>query len=198
MYKVTILLSGGIDSSVLLAWCSDQGIECQPLFVDYGQVTAPRELSAAEKVSKHYKYSLESVEIPNVSHITRNQITDPANSTNPFYPNRNLLLLTIGSLHAFENKNQGVGIGAIRAMNSTPFPDVNPTFFNQFSTLVETSLNFQLAIVTPFIDLTKTEVVKIGQKLQVPFKLTYSCLTNKEKPCGNCESCISRREALEE
>jgi 7-cyano-7-deazaguanine synthase len=198
MYKVTVLLSGGIDSSVLLAWCKNQEIECQPLFFDYGQVTASRELNAAEKISKKMGFALEKVTISNVSSLTKNQITDPSQSTSPFYPNRNLLLLTLGSMHAYENKNQGVGIGAIRAVNSTPFPDMSHTFFDEFTKLVETSLNYKLAILVPFIDLTKTEVVKIGRNLQVPLELTYSCLTTSDRPCGSCESCISRKEAMGE
>jgi 7-cyano-7-deazaguanine synthase len=198
MYKVTILFSGGIDSSVLLAWCKSQGIDCQPLFLDYGQVTASREFSAAEKISKKMGLPLEKVTIPDVSSLTRNQITDPSHSTNPYYPNRNLLLLTIGSLHAYENKNQGVGIGAIRAVGSTPFPDLSQMFFDEFTKLVETSLNYKLAILTPFLDLTKTEVVKIGRNLHVPIELTYSCLTNSDRPCEFCESCISRKVALGE
>lgn len=198
MYRVTVLFSGGIDSSVLLAWCKEQGIDCQPLFLDYGQVTALREFSAAEKISKNMGLPLEKVTIPDVSSLTRNQITDPSYSTNPYYPNRNLILLTIGSLHAYENNNQGVGIGAIRAVGSTPFPDLSQKFFDEFTKLVETSLNYKLAILTPFIDLTKTEVVKIGQNLHVPIELTYSCLTNSDRPCESCESCISRKEALGE
>lgn len=198
MYKVTVLFSGGIDSSVLLAWCKNQGIDCQPLFLDYGQVTASREFHAAKKISKKMGFPLEKVTVPDVSSLTRNQITDPSQSTNPYYPNRNLLLLTIGSLHAYENRNQGVGIGAIRAVGSTPFPDLSQIFFDEFTKLVETSLNYKLAILTPFIDLTKIEVVKIGRNLHVPIELTYSCLTNSDRPCEFCESCISRKEALGE
>lgn len=198
MYKVTVLFSGGIDSSVLLAWCKDQEIDCQPLFLDYGQVTASRELNSAEIISEKMGLTLEKVTIPDISSLTKNQITDPSNSRNPFYPNRNLLLLTLGSLHAYENKNDGVGLGAIHAVGSTSFPDLSQKFFDEFTTLVDTSLNYKLAILTPFIDLTKAEVIKIGRNLHVPFELTYSCLTNSNQPCGFCESCISRKEALGE
>jgi 7-cyano-7-deazaguanine synthase len=198
MYKITILFSGGMDSSVLLAWCKKQGIECQPLFVDYGQVTASKEFSAAEIISKKLNMPLEKITISDVSSLTKNQITDPSHSKNPFYPNRNLLLLTLGSLHAYENKNDGVGIGAIRAEGSTPFPDLSQTFFDEFTKIVETSLNYKLAIITPFIELTKKEVAKIGKNLDVPFELTYSCLTNNNQPCGFCESCISRNDVLGE
>jgi 7-cyano-7-deazaguanine synthase len=198
MYKVTVLFSGGVDSSVLLAWFKNQEVQCQPLFVDYGQITASREFMAAEKISKKMDFNIKKVTIPDISSLTRNQITDPSHSKNPYYPNRNLLLLTLGSLHAYENKNEGVGIGAIRAEGSTPFPDLSQLFFNEFAKLADISLNYKLAILTPFIDLTKTEVVKIGRNLGVPFDLTYSCLTNSDRPCEFCESCISRKEALEE
>ena len=196
MYNVTILFSGGIDSSVLLALFKDQGIKCHPLFVDYGQITAVREYDAAKKISKNLGLKLEKVTIPDISSLTTNQLTNPSVSQNPFYPNRNLLLLTIGSLHAFENKNQGVGIGAIKAIGTTPFPDISLPFLNEFEKLVAISLNYQLAILSPFIDMTKKEVVKIGRNLDVPFDLTYSCLTNSERPCEVCESCISRKDVL--
>jgi len=198
MYKVTVLFSGGVDSSVLLAWFKKQEIECQPLFIDYGQVTGSMELSSAKKISEKMGFELEKITIPNVSSLTKNQITDPANSQNPFFPNRNLLLLSLGSLHAYENKNQGVGIGAIGADGSTPFPDISQIFFDEFSKVVRTSLNYELAILTPFLELTKTEVVKIGRNLHVPFEITYSCLTKNDVPCEICESCISRKKALGE
>lgn len=197
MYSATVLLSGGIDSSVLLAWLTNQGIRCQPLFVDYGQSSASRELIAAQVISSKMDLTLDRVTIPNVSSLTKNQITDPSYSTNPFYPNRNLLLLTIGSLHAYEHRNQGLGMGAIRAVGTTSFPDLSHTFFSEFKKLVTTSLNYNLAILTPFTDLTKAEVVKIGRDLHVPLDLTYSCLTSSNRPCGLCESCVSRKEVLE-
>jgi 7-cyano-7-deazaguanine synthase len=198
MYNITILFSGGIDSSVLLALFKDQGIECHPLFVDYGQITAVREYNAAKKISKNLGLKLEKVSIPDISSLTTNQLTNPSISQNPFYPNRNLLLLTIGSLHAFENKNQGVGIGVIKASGTTHFPDISQPFLDEFAKIVAISLNYQLAILTPFLDMTKREVVKFGRNLDVPFELTYSCLTNNKRPCEICESCISRMDALGE
>jgi 7-cyano-7-deazaguanine synthase len=194
MHKVTVLLSGGIDSSVLLALLKDQGIESSPIFIDYGQATAKREYKAATEISLKMGLNLEKISVPNISKITTNQLTRPEISKNPFYPNRNLLLLTLGSIHAFENKHQGVAIGVIKAIGTIPFPDIQMVFFDKFIDLVAQSLNYELAILTPFIEMSKEEVVAIGKKLNVPLELTYSCLANNDSPCGECESCISRAE----
>lgn len=197
MYKVTTLFSGGIDSSVLLALFKDQGLECTPLFIDYGQVTTEREYRAAAEVSKKMGLELEKISVPDVSKITINQLTRPESSQNPFYPNRNLLLLTLGSIYAYENKHQGVGIGVIKAIGTTPFPDIQQGFFDEFANLVTKSLNYKLGILVPFIDMSKDEIVEIGKKLKVPLELTYSCLVKNDPPCGECESCTSREEVLE-
>ena len=194
MYKVTVLFSGGIDSSVLLTFLKDQGVECVPLFIDYGQTTAKREYEAADKISKQIGLEIEAISIPDISKITTNQLTRPDASQNPFYPNRNLLLLTIGSTYAYEKKHQGVAIGIIKAIGTTPFPDINQMFFDKFADIVAKSLNYDLAILTPFIDMSKEEVIEIGKNLNVSIELTYSCFVNNDHPCGECESCLSRED----
>lgn len=197
MYKITVLFSGGIDSSVLLALLRDQRVKSTPLFIDYGQTTARREYIAAIEISKKMGLELEKISVPDISKITINQLTRPKTSQNPFYPNRNLLLLTLGSIYAYENRHQGVGIGVVKAIGTTPFPDIQQKFFDTFADLITKSLNYELAILTPFIEMSKEEVAEIGKKLNVPLELTYSCLANNDYPCGKCESCISREEVLE-
>lgn len=197
MYKVTVLFSGGIDSSILLALLKDQSVESTPLFIDYGQIPAERECKAATQISKKMRLKLEKISVPNISEITINQLTRPETSQNPFYPNRNLLLLTLGSIHTYENRHQGIGIGVIKAIGTTPFPDINKRFFDKFADLVTQSLNYELAVLTPFIEMSKEEVIEIGKRLNVPLELTYSCLVSNDYPCGKCESCIAREEVLE-
>ena len=198
MYKATVLLSGGIDFSVLLALLKDQGVETTPFFVDYGQITAEREFKAAIQISKKMGFKLEKISAPNCSKITVNQLTSPKTSQNPFYPNRNLMLLTFGSIHAYENKHHGVAMGVIKAIGTTPFPDLQQVFFHKSEHLISISLDYELAILTPFIEMSKEEVVEIGKKLNVPLELTYSCLASNDNPCGKCESCLSRKEVMGE
>ena len=197
MHKVTVLFSGGIDSSVLLAFLLNQGLESVPLFIDYGQVTARREYKAAVEISKEFGLNIEKITVPEISKFTINQLTRPDISQNPFYPNRNLLLLTLGSNLAFKNKHQGVAIGIIKAIGTTLFPDIQQIFFDKFTDLISQSLNYDLAILTPFIEMSKEEVVEIGKNLNVPLELTYSCFVGDNYPCGECESCVSRKNVLE-
>jgi 7-cyano-7-deazaguanine synthase len=56
----------------------------------------------------------------------------------------------------------------------------------------------EIRIEAPFSNLQKSEVLKIGKQLGVPFELTWSCYRNEEKHCGRCESCMNRKNAFKE
>lgn len=188
MHNVTVLLSGGIDSSVMLALLLEQKISCFPLFINYGQVTAKRELEAASEICDNYNLKLEQVDISNVSKFTLNQLTNPALSNNPYYPNRNLLLIVIGSIRAYEEKHNGVAIGII---NTISFPDCTNEFLNYANKSISGGLGREIALIAPFSNLSKHEVVKIGKQLKVPLEKTFSCIASNIA-CGYCGSCKDR------
>jgi 7-cyano-7-deazaguanine synthase len=56
----------------------------------------------------------------------------------------------------------------------------------------------EIRIEAPFSNLQKSEVLKIGKQLGVPFDLTWSCYRGEEKHCGRCESCLNRKNAFKE
>jgi len=55
----------------------------------------------------------------------------------------------------------------------------------------------KINIVVPFLKKNKSEIIKIGQKLRVPFEITWSCYAGKKKPCGKCDSCFYRNRGFE-
>lgn len=192
MHNVTVLLSGGIDSSVMLALLLEQKINCSPLFINYGQITAKRELESALKICDNYSLKLEQVNISDVSRITLNQLTNPSLSKNPFFPNRNLILIVIGSMFSYEKNYNGIAIGIIKTLS---YPDCTNEFLTSARELVSKSLNKEIALIAPLSNLSKFEVVEMGKHLKVPLEKTFSCIVSNI-PCGYCESCKDRAAVL--
>lgn len=178
---------------MMLYWLRSKNFDCHPIFINYGQISFKGELNAARKISDSLKFKLLEIDIPGLSKNIKNQLTCPEKSSNSFFPNRNLILLSIASMISYENKYDGVAIGLIR----TPiYPDTKKNFIENYEKLNHIGLGKKISIIAPFIDMNKNEVVEIGNNLKVPYSNTYSCFTNQDSHCGNCESCKDRKKAL--
>jgi len=187
-----ILLSGGIDSTVLLGELLVEGIQCSPLFVDYGQRAASRELVAAERISKHYNAPLSRIALSSFGDMFRNMLTD-SKSSDPVFPARNMLLLTIASQIAYERHLDAVAIGIIRG---PAYPDCDRPFLEAAESALSKALRRRIPILAPFTDINKIEVALLGRALKAPLKDTYSCFIGGTSHCGKCPSCIDRRIAM--
>jgi len=191
--KVCHLLSGGIDSSILLYWLVSKDYEVKPLFINYGQVAAPGEFRCAKYHCKKNGLKLEEVDIPKISKLTLNKLTSPNSSENLFYPNRNMLLLSIAGIYAYEDRCDVISIGLVKA---GVFPDATREFIEQSTNLLCTSLGKQIAVISPFLSLDKKEAVYIGKQLNVSIFNTYSCVANPLTACSVCDKCKERSDVL--
>ena len=90
-------------------------------------------------------------------------------------------------------------IGAV-AEDSSGYPDCRPEFYEAFQETVDlgTKPETNIQIRTPVIAMKKAEIVKIGQQLAAPLKLTWSCYKESEIACGSCDSCALRLRAFRE
>jgi 7-cyano-7-deazaguanine synthase len=80
------------------------------------------------------------------------------------------------------------------------YPDSSPMFFDSFNktaTLGRFTGSKTGKVILPFAKLDKSEIVKLGARLKVPFELTWSCYTSSKRPCGRCLSCILRARSFE-
>jgi 7-cyano-7-deazaguanine synthase len=193
--EVIVLLSGGIDSTVLLAELLRERIGCKCLFVDYGQRAGAEEYAASKRISHSMNVELIRVVLGSFSGRFRNILTQDNPSLSSVFPARNMLLLTLAAQIGFEEHARAVAIGVIM---TTKYPDCTKEFLESAERSITLALGEKMAVLSPFSQLTKGQVVEIGRTLDVPFELTYSCFRGGRKHCGKCEACKERREALEE
>ena len=197
-------LSGGMDSCVTAA-IAFQSYELALLHVNYGQRTEKRELKAFNDIADFYKISKRLVidyahlaEIGGSSLIDFSREITKADLLNKeipssYVPFRNANILSACTSWAEVLGAERIFIGAVYE-DSSGYPDCRPEFFRAFKKVIDigTKPGTKIKIETPVIHFTKSEIVKKGLELNVPFHLTWSCYKNEDEACGECDSCALR------
>lgn len=198
--RAGLLISGGLDSCVLLVKLAEEGWEITPLYVRAGLVWESVELIWIQRFLNRVNLPglkpLHPLDLPvediYQSHwsTTGESVPGPHSHDSAVYlPGRNLLLLSKAAVYCALNE---IGVIALGPLKGNPFPDSTPDFFRGFQRLASSALTHPLKILTPFINLSKTEVIGLGKKL--PLELTYSCIRPVgETHCGDCNKCAERR-----
>lgn len=216
MKKVLVLSSGGVDSTTCLGMAIDKyGVENTiALSVLYGQKHS-KELEAAKAVAEYYgvehisldlgkifQYSDCSLlshsdeEIPHESYAEQLDKTD-GTPVSTYVPFRNGLFLSTAASIALSKDCEVIYYGAHSDdAAGNAYPDCSEVFNNAMNTAIYEGSGRQLRIEAPFVTWTKSQVVKKGLELNVPYHLTWSCYEGHEKPCGVCGTCIDRAEAF--
>ena len=208
--KAVVLLSGGMDSLVASAWAHER-YDTAFLHVNYGQRTQAREKRAFHDIATHYSVTqILEVDISYLRDIGGSSLTDSSipirkngvdELTIPpsYVPFRNTHLLAIGISWAEVISAAAIVIGAVES-DSSGYPDCRKEYFDAFRRLVEVGTKPETSIVieTPLIGMTKSEIVRLGTALGVPFELSWSCYEREDEACGLCDSCRLRLRAFEE
>lgn len=194
--KVVCLSSGGVDSSVILYMLKQKKYEILPLFIDYGHKSAQMEIKSLVEVCKDLQIEPKIMKLDELKTISSG-LTDPniSHIENPFFPNRNLLFLTIAASFAFQNSINIISIGLL---DNVVFPDQTKEFVSNAEKAISTSLGHEIKILAPLIELDKKEVVGLAKKYEIPLEMTYSCYLGEPQSCGNCKACIERKLAMDE
>lgn len=203
--KVVVLHSGGLDSSVLLYHLRDQGLEVFPLSIWYGQRHA-RELEFASILAGHTFPSRhvdlqELAEVLKGSSQTDSEVEVPEghyaadNMSITVVPNRNMILFAVATAHAISLKARYVAYAA-HAGDHAQYADCRPEFFNAIGHAIELCDYNAPQAKAPFIAWTKSDIVKRGAELGVPFEATWSCYKGGLIHCGRCGTCVERAEAF--
>jgi len=207
--KAVCLLSGGMDSSTLAYVAKDRGYEILALHLNYGQRTEDKERLCAQKIASQLKAEA-FVEIGldyfaqfGASSLTDETITveeyDPGrpHMPNTYVPFRNANLLSIATSFAEARGAEAIFIG-VQSLDYSGYPDCRPRFIEAFQRVIDlgTKDTTKITLCTPFINMTKTDILHEGLKLGVPYEHTWSCYRNEDKACGTCGSCHFRKEAF--
>ena len=203
------LVSGGMDSCVTAAVANEEAEALAFLHVSYGQRTEARERRAFAEIADHYHVkqrlvvSLEHLVQIGGSSLTDSNIAirsaDLAGQGIPtsYVPFRNAHLLSIATSWAEVIGANSIYIGAV-AEDSSGYPDCRPEFYEAFQEVIRlgTRPETNIEIRTPVIAMKKSEIVELGQRLEAPFELTWSCYRETDQACGDCDSCALRLRAF--
>ncbi len=215
-----VLISGGLDSSTLAYLVGKKSPpylqnRVYSLTFDYGQ-SHKKELESAKKIAKKIKavehkivkFDLtlwggssltdNKIKIPlnrRISESNKKKLT-PKSIPNTYVPARNTIFLTFALAYAEAIKADEIYIG-VNSIDYSGYVDCRPVFIKKFQELVKVATvagvqGKAIKIKTPLINMTKAEIVKVGEKLGVPWGSTWSCYLGKKLACGICDSCQLR------
>lgn len=207
MSPPVVVLSGGLDSTVCMALArADSGLAPLALTFDYGQ-RHRTELDRAEAVASHYGSEHLVVAIDarpwGGSALTDPAIEVPAAGAGSeqaipvtYVPARNIIFLAVALGVAEARETPAVWIG-VNAVDYSGYPDCRPEFVDAFRQVAAVGQRRgvegdPVAIVTPLIDRSKADIVRLGTEMGAPLGLTWSCYREGPRPCGSCDACVLR------
>ncbi len=209
--KAVCLLSGGLDSATVLAIAISRGYECHAISFSYGQ-RHERELLASERIAEHYGVDRVVSEI-DLRHIAKSSLTGHGDVQkrdvrdiseeipNTYVPSRNIIFLSIAASYAESIGAGHIFIGA-NAIDYSGYPDCRPEFYNAFEQALnlgtKSGLEKGFRIHVPLQFLKKSEIIRKGTELMVPYEMTTSCYEGENEACGECDSCILRLQGFME
>jgi 7-cyano-7-deazaguanine synthase len=202
---LAVLVSGGLDSAVLLAEATRSYPAVYPLYVRTGLFWEPAERTYLDRFLADIRApALQSLVVLDQpvkdlygTHWSLTGVDVPAAGTpdeDVFLPGRNVLLLAKPLLWCHLH---GVPEIALAPLSVNPFPDATPEFFDQFSGAVNRSVGASVRVIRPYSNLHKTDVIQRGASASLPLEHTFSCIRPAAGlHCGQCSKCHERRVAF--
>jgi 7-cyano-7-deazaguanine synthase len=203
------VVSGGLDSVTLAHLLHARGWNLSLLAIDYGQ-RHKRELALAQACAQRLGAEIHTVDLTGLRPLLKGSaLTDDVVVPHGHYaapsmaativPNRNAIFLAVAYAAAVAAGAQLVAIG-VHAGDHPVYPDCRPAFIESFAAMqkiaTEGSGDARLELYAPFLNMGKHDIVRLGADLGVPFVETWSCYEGGALHCGNCGTCVERREAF--
>jgi len=212
-----ILLSGGLDSSTVLAIAKEENFEPYAMSFRYGQrhaveLEAAGKVAASMEVKKHVVVDIDlamfggsaltdSIEVPK----DRDEEEMAGEIPVTYVPARNTVFLSFALAWAEVLNAKDIFIG-VNAIDYSGYPDCRPEYIAAYQEMANLATkaavedNEKLKIHTPLINMTKAEIIQRGYKLGVDYSITNSCYDPTEEglACGRCDACHLRLKGFEE
>ncbi len=200
--KCIVVLSGGPDSTVVTYWAKSQGYDVSCLSFKYGQI-ADKETSQAKLIARSLGVPIKVIDLSSLKEIfmgitslcDRKIALTSAFSEPIVVPFRNAIFLSVAVSYATAVGASKIFYGA-QGSDASFYPDCREEFYKSMERTARLGTERKVEILAPFSSHSKSELIKIGARLRVPFELTWSCYLDGTKHCGKCESCINRKAAF--
>lgn len=202
-----VLLSGGMDSATCLAIARRAEPRVHALTIVYGQRHA-REIRSARAIARHFRVRDHVVLRLPLGPLLDSSLTRPEKRLpksgprsrripSTYVPARNSILLAIALGYAESRGLESIYIGA-NAIDYSGYPDCRPEYLRAFERLARLATragvedDWRIEVRAPLLRLSKREIVELGDRLGVPWALTWSCYAGGREPCGRCDACRLR------
>lgn len=213
--KAVVLVSGGLDSTTCLAMAREKGFDLYALTFNYGQ-RHDHELNSAKMVVDFFNIQNHSIIDIDLAQFGGSALTDQIDVPKErdlsdmgeipvtYVPARNTVFLSLALAWAEVLGSFDIFIG-VNALDYSGYPDCRPEYISSFEKTANLATKAGVSgssfrIHTPLIDLTKSEIVKVGMDLGVDYSLTSSCYDPDQEgnPCGLCDACYLRLKGFKE
>jgi len=207
--KAVCLISGGLDSCVTSFIAKEQGYEIYALSFNYGQLHK-KELDCSNKIAQavgvenriildvdFQKFGKSSLLNTSSDSIQDHNLKDIAREIPSTYvPARNTVFLSMALAYAESTDADAIFIG-VNAVDYSGYPDCRPEYIQAYQKMADLATKKgiegrSIKIEAPLLQLTKSEIIKTGLKLNAPLADTWSCYRGEELACGRCDSCVLR------
>jgi 7-cyano-7-deazaguanine synthase len=202
-----------MDSATCLALADRRGGPVYALTVLYGQRHA-REVRSARALARRYRVARHVVLQLPIAPILDSTLTRPDRALpkgrarsdripSTYVPARNTIFLSLALGYAESQGAERIYLGA-NAIDYSGYPDCRPAYLRAFQRLAKLATKAgvegrrRLQIEAPLLRLSKAQIVRLGERLGVPWALTWSCYEGGRAPCGRCDSCRLRAKGFEE
>ena len=214
-----VLLSGGMDSAVVLAHVAAEGYAVHALSFSYGQrhgieLDLARQLASFYAVAMHKVIALDSSAFQGSAltgdeEVPMDRAEDLQEIPVTYVPARNLVFLSLASAYAESIGSRDIFLG-VNAVDYSGYPDCRPEFIDAFQETVNLGTRVgvecekpSIRIHAPLIDMSKADIVRRGAELGVDFGMTSSCYAPQidgsfGMPCGRCDACRLRAGGFQE
>ena len=204
--KAVVLFSGGLDSTVLAQQLINQKAVVHLLSIHYGQ-RHHKELQHSTRIAQLLGLPHQILDFSNLGKLlSGSSLTDDTvplpeghyeeeSMKSTVVPNRNMILLSLAGGHALSIGFDTIAYAA-HAGDHTIYPDCRPEFTNAMETVLNLADWEPLRLLRPFVDLTKQDLVRLGDDMGAPLHETWSCYAGRALHCGKCGTCVERKEAF--
>lgn len=177
--KAYVLFSGGIDSTACIKFYLDLGYEVEAIFCDYNQPANNQEEKTSREIADFYEVPYRVIKTIGIAIPAEGEIIG-----------RNAMLI----IHALLSIGKGVGKIIIGTHADSLYTDCSDIFLNKMTSILDLYTGGTVVVEAPFQNWNREEIIEYCLQKDVPIKRTYSCERGSFPPCGECGSCVDRKE----